>query len=223
MHIIKSFKYLGDTIHAYFAIKTLNMYDMPSKLYTKNEWNFLFDSEFLADSIMPSDTVLSLDEYNKDWINYIPNRNVHARQSILNSIICGIDIQVDTLNIPKPIQENKVVICNRSSKRNKMWDGDWTNIINHLKKDYKVIEDSAHMPLSDLVNHIISSKFIISVDTACVHIADAYNIPIIGLYGTTSVKRYGPRRTEFCIERMGMRQIKEADIMDMIAKVLEHE
>jgi len=52
------------------------------------------------------------------------------------------------------------------------------------------------------------AAIVISTDTACVHMADALGIPVVGLYGHTRIDEYGPYwRREHCVQAAGMKAI----------------
>ncbi len=61
----------------------------------------------------------------------------------------------------------------------------------HVQSPY-LINLSGHTSLAQLIELIKGAAFYISADTGPLHIANAANIPLIGLYGTTSPKRTGP-------------------------------
>lgn len=52
------------------------------------------------------------------------------------------------------------------------------------------------------------AAFVVSTDTACVHMADALGIPVVGLYGHTRIDEYGPYwRRGHCVQAASMEAI----------------
>lgn len=220
--IIKSTKHLGDTIHAYYAVKELNKTGKQFKLFTKPTWRVLFDPQYILDTYDASADVLSLDG-DISTIVYPVGFSTHARTKITDIFGIGKAYSDGLYIHTVKDQKNLVTLCTRSSKEVKDWNGDWNAIESNLiDLGYQIKRDNHQDSIDVLVKNISSSQFIISVDTACVHIAEAYGIPVIGLYGTTMVSIFGPyTNSQYCIGARYMEDITEADIMKQVAIIMD--
>lgn len=64
--------------------------------------------------------------------------------------------------------------------------------ISHLSIGVHVIDLSGKLTFQEYFDLIASADLVISADTAAVHIASAFDIPVAGLYGPNSPHLYGP-------------------------------
>lgn len=200
MKYILSEKRLGDTIHAYCIAKRCNI-----KLITSTKWSTLFDNNVV-------DTINNIDTNNTYYLHgpiddnkvIQPIDDIHIRDVIGYKISKTNNFSSILLEIkPYNFTNKTVILCTRSFMAYKHWNGDWQAIENYLiYKGYTVIYDTANLSIETLVSYIAGSEFIISIDTSCVHIADCYNVPIIGLYTATSIKQFGPYSGHpYCLEK----------------------
>ena len=71
----------------------------------------------------------------------------------------------------------------------------WNVIIAGTKKDNKFsncIDLRGTLKIPDLINHINKSSIVVCNDSAPLHIASAVGTSILGLFGPTEPKNYGP-------------------------------
>jgi hypothetical protein len=194
---IKSLKKLGDTVHAYCVAKSSE----DIKVIVPEKWLTLFDQNYVTVSDHTGDNVYLLHGNCKE--NIVVPKDDHVRNTLWEVIKatgkCGSHpLNIKPFNFIKPT----VILCNRTPVPYKLWDGEWDALRDYLNSlGYDVFFDRPEIELSTLISYIAGAKFIISVDTSCIHIADAYSVPVIGLYTNTSIKQFGPYMdSRHCLE-----------------------
>jgi hypothetical protein len=196
--IIKSDKYLGDTIHAYMIVKTIRDAGENASLITNEKYKILFDKKYLIDSNNIDFNFSSLSDCKK----YLTNSSIHVRDDIAKSFTHHIPLSSPLTILPHKFNTKSVIICNRSSRRAKEWFGKWNNIIDYLSKDgYSIIFDTAGYDLHTIISYIAGANLVISVDNGLIHATEAYNVPLIGLYGDKLDRFHPYSKKEFCIEK----------------------
>jgi hypothetical protein len=193
--IIKSELHLGDSIHAYMIVKNMRDAGESASLITKNEYKFLFDKKYLT------------------------NRKIHIRDAIASNFT---EVKVHSHRLQplvKPWKGKTAVICNRSTKPLKEWRGKWNNVIDHLTSDgYSVIFDNPRYDLPTIASYVSTANLVISIDTGLIHLAEAYNVPLVGLYGK-GLNRFHPYNAkDSCIE-MPLVNLTPTHIIDKIEEL----
>jgi ADP-heptose:LPS heptosyltransferase len=214
--IIKSELHLGDSIHAYMIVKNMRDAGESASLITKNEYKFLFDKKYLTNNINEIDYDFSNHKHN---IKYLTNRKIHIRDAIASNFT---EVKVHSHRLQplvKPWKGKTAVICNRSTKSLKEWRGKWNNVIDHLTSDgYSVIFDNPCYDLSTIASYVSTANLVISIDTGLIHLAEAYNVPLVGLYGK-GLNRFHPYNAkDSCIE-MPLVNLTPTHIIDKIEEL----
>jgi hypothetical protein len=210
--IIKANKFLGDNVHAYMIIKNIKDAGYPASLIVNEAYKSLFDSKYLIDD--SSEITYDFAKPSHGF-KYLTHKDLHVRDDIIKNFH-DIKPVSSPLQI-RPYKFNKptVVVCNRS-KPFKVWNGNWQLIVAYLGDlGYSAIFDSPRYSLEEITSYIAGSAFVISIDTGLLHIADAYNKKIIGLYGK-QLNRFAPYTDKsFCIEHP-LQTLEPSMIMDQI-------
>ena len=69
-----------------------------------------------------------------------------------------------------------------------------TEIVNSIgARNQEAISLCGKMNLQELAQALIRCRAFVTVDTGVMHLADAVGVPMVALFGPTSVKRWGPR------------------------------
>lgn len=150
----------------------------------------------------------------------------------------------------------KIILINISaSNQNKMWDNDkWIELIDVIK-DYEIddnlsfvliyspenkseaeyilsnqkkLKEFKSRSINDAISMIKRSKLLITPDTSLVHIASAFNIPIIGLYSGLDnfYEKFHPTTDVFEVIRSekgidGIKEITVPQIYDVYTKMIK--
>jgi hypothetical protein len=218
--ILKSDKYLGDTIHAYMVVKNIRDAGFSAYLSTNSKFSPLFDPNYLIDNNEAIDFDFS------SLINcrrFLTDKTIHVRDDIAKNFTDLKSISHSLHILPYSFENKTVVICNRSTKRIKEWKGKWNNIIDYLTNDgYSIIFDNPTYDLETIVSYVAGANLVIAIDTGLIHVADAYGIPVIGLYGT-KLNRYHPYMNHgLCIE-MPLDRLSPQHIIDKINELKLHD
>jgi ADP-heptose:LPS heptosyltransferase len=124
--------------------------------------------------------------------------NVHAREALAETF----DVDVSQIGAPlweRPSHKGYIALCPNASRPDKEWSRlGWTHLINELNRrglPYRWLTgmvSKESMKLPDLITVLSQARAVIGVDSGPLHVADAFGIPAVGLYGPTSPVCYGP-------------------------------
>lgn len=176
--------FLGDTIHLY-AIWNQGRH---SSFKVSERFGFLFPGVETAKRTLWSP--------KQRFIG--PQHGAHIRNTLADAF------EVDRRLVGGPLftrgaNEGYVALCPHASRPDKEWHpGYWKLVKDHL--DALAIPWQwlpmkgrlSTMELPEMVELLSHARAVVSVDSGPVHLADAFGIPVVGLYGPTNPVCYGP-------------------------------
>jgi ADP-heptose:LPS heptosyltransferase len=176
--------YLGDSIHLYAVWKQ----DQQPSFRIAKRYEFLFPEVETAARTMwtPRHRFTG------------PRHGQHVRDMIAEAF--GVDATlVGGSLFTRPPKEDYVALCPNASRPDKEWHpGLWKLIKDHLDAKgipYRWLPMKgrySEMELPEVVDILSRARAAVSVDSGPVHVADAFGIPVVGLFGPTSPVCYGP-------------------------------
>lgn len=186
---------LGDTIHLYSVWKHTQL-PRPFKIY--RPYAFLFED---------------CEPDEQTWWNIPgfrgPENGWHIRDTM------GRLLKVNTALLRRPLWTrptpgNYVAICPNASTPDREWFSSyWRDLRNRLDQEgiaYRWCpmqgrDADVNQTLEELTDILSHARAVITVDSGPVHLADAFDVPVVGLYGTTSTLSYGPYQArQFCVD-----------------------
>jgi ADP-heptose:LPS heptosyltransferase len=177
---------LGDTIHLYAVWRQAR--HLPVTICDR--YGFLFPDAPLA----------AHSQWTPHKVFRGVRHNVHAREALAETF----DVDVSQIGDPlwkRPAHKGYIALCPNASRSDKEWHRiGWTHLITELNRrglpfrwlPGAVTKEAPTLP--ELIEVVAHARAVISVDSGPLHVADAYGIPVVGLYGPTSPVCYGPYR-----------------------------
>lgn len=124
--------------------------------------------------------------------------DVHAREALAETF--GVDLAlIKGPLFERPAHEGYIALCPHASRYDKEWhQGHWATLMRALDNHglpYRWLPANgrgATLEFADVHQAVARAKVVIGVDSGPLHLADAYGVPVIGLYGPTHPACYGP-------------------------------
>jgi hypothetical protein len=214
--ILKANNYLGDNIHAYMIVKNIRDNGQNASLIINQNYHILFEQKYLLNDSTNIDYDFSKINHG---LKYLTDKSLHVRDDISKNFTDIKPISHKLQINPFKFNNKTAIICNRSVKPEKEWHGKWNDIIHYLSHNgYSIIFDNPEYDLSTITSYIAGANFVISIDTGLIHIADAYGVPVVGLY-EKNLNRYHPYMSKNTCLEIPLRKLTPTHIIDKIEEL----